>query len=310
MRANVPADKPTVEILGITDVGCVRSTNEDCFIIQPLTQEKSDLNSGSFAHLTEQGDLFLAVSDGMGGAAAGEVASSTALTSMRDHVMSQLETIGKANIDGLVELVEQGIQKANQEIYLAAQSNKNQKGMGATITALFLRKDTAYLFQIGDSRAYLMRNGNLVRITRDQSFVGHLVEMGTITEEQAARHPQRNVILQALGSNEKLKVDISFIPLCANDFLLLCTDGLYSEIQASELERMVTNGVGKLEMNTLLQNLVDRAKDAGGHDNITVIGLNCNDQFPQAEPGERPRFMAFPFLNEDNPFSRIFQIQN
>lgn len=305
----VTSQRLQVQIGGRTDVGCVRSSNEDCFIIQALNGERSELNTGSFLHDAEEGDLMLAVSDGMGGAAAGEVASSTALTCLRDHMLAHVERMGSASIEELVELVEQGVQQANQQIFEAAQANKSQKGMGATITALFLRKDTAYLFQIGDSRAYLLRTGNLVRITRDQSFVGHLVEMGTITEEQAARHPQRNVILQALGSNEKLKVDISFIPLCAGDFLLLCTDGLYSEIPARELEKSVTTSVGKEGQEALLLGLVEQAKAAGGHDNITVIGLQCNEAFPKAEAGERPRFMAFPFLKEDNPYARMFQIQ-
>lgn len=301
---------PCVEVHGLTDVGCVRSSNEDCFVIQPMNRPLAELNSKGMRHRGRDGDLFVAVSDGMGGAAAGEVASSTGLRCLCSHLLDSAQQLSNASIEEMVRIVEEGIQKANRAIFDAAQANRAQKGMGATMTALYLRDEVAYLFQIGDSRAYLYREEVFNKITRDQSFVGHLVEMGTISEEQAAKHPQRNVILQALGAADRLKVDISYISLCRGDLLILCSDGLYSEVSAKELEKKVQDlKENAYNLDHKVNCLLDMAKNAGGHDNITVVGVQCNDQFPPREPGEDPRFIPFPFLGEDNPRDQMFQIQ-
>ncbi len=311
---NKPDSKPkarSVDIVGMTDVGCVRSSNEDCFVIQPLHLDLSDLNTASLTHLSEHGDLFVGVSDGMGGAAAGEVASSTALSTIADVLINKAKMLGDCKVETMVEIVEQAVQQANKSIFEAAQANKAQKGMGATMTALYLRGDKAFCFQIGDSRAYVLRGDRFCKITRDQSFVGHLVEMGTITEEQAARHPQRNVILQAMGSADKLKVDVSFLPVCQDDLFILCTDGLYSELEAKDLEDKVKylaeNGYNLAHKVNVL---IDAAKNSGGHDNVTVVGLQFKGDYPEREPGEDPKFQPFPFTDEDNPFGKMFQIQN
>lgn len=300
-----------VDIVGMTDVGCVRTSNEDCFVIQPLAGQVSKLNTERLTHRCEESDLFVAVSDGMGGAAAGEVASSTALKTIAEVLFDKAETLRTCSVEELVDTVEEAIQMANKSIFEAAQANKAQKGMGATMTAIFLRDNIAFCFQIGDSRAYVLRGDRFAKITRDQSFVGHLVEMGTITEEQAARHPQRNVILQAMGSADKLKVDVSFLPVCQDDLFVLCTDGLYSELDAKELEEKVKdldeNGYNLAHKVNVL---IDAAKSSGGHDNVTVVGLQFNGGFPPREPGEDPKFQPFPFMEEDNPFGKMFQIQN
>lgn len=310
MNDNTQSNSLKIEVFGLTDVGCVRSSNEDCFIIQPMCQQDITLNGQGLFHELQSADMFVAVSDGMGGAAAGEVASSTGLRTLSEHLMSVADQLAEFDPEKIVTTVEHGIQEANKAIFSAAQANKAQKGMGATITALYLRRDIAYLFQIGDSRAYLMRGDVFRKITRDQSFVGHLVEMGTITEEQAARHPQRNVILQALGTGDRLKVDISFIPLCQGDCLLVCTDGLYSEFSATDLERRVkTISRDEPKMSAQIHHLIDEAKKAGGHDNITLVGIRCGEGFPAREPGEDPRFIPFPFLDDDNPTGRMFQVQ-
>ncbi|MCB1044160.1 MAG: serine/threonine-protein phosphatase [Acidobacteria bacterium] len=300
-----------VDVFGMTDVGCVRTSNEDCYVIQPLYQEPSELNTEQITHIELNGDLFVAVSDGMGGAAAGEVASSTALKTIAEVLLENESVLRESSIESMVQIVEDAIQKANASIFEAAQVNKAQKGMGATMTALYLRGQHAFCFQIGDSRAYVLRGDRFTKITRDQSFVGHLVEMGTITEEQAARHPQRNVILQAMGSADKLKVDVSYLSVCESDLFLLCTDGLYSELDTKELEEKVKylaeNGYNLAHKVNVL---IDSAKSAGGHDNVTVVGMQFNGAYPAREPGEDPKFQPFPFTEEDNPFGKMFQIQN
>ncbi len=303
-------DEPKyIQLQGSTDVGCIRSGNEDCYVIQVMSQEQEALNPTRVFEIREEGDLFAAVSDGMGGAAAGEVASQTALDTLNHYLLERHHDLEKANPAQTVQIFERGLQLANKAILEKAQQTQNRRGMGATITALYLKKDIMFIFQIGDSRAYVLRDGKLVRVTRDQSFVGHLVEMGTITEDQAMRHPQRNVILQALGTQENLKIDVSYLPLCKGDLVLLCSDGLYSEINPDQLKRRVRD-LASGDFGNLAEGLIEDAKKAGGRDNITVIGIKVKDGMPPSEPGETPRYLPFPQMEKDNPLENaqsIFQ---
>ncbi len=292
-----------IQLYGLTDVGCVRTGNEDCFIIQPMDSERQGLNPDNLFEIEPGGNLFAAVSDGMGGAVAGELASQTALTTLTHYLCDHDTALKDASPKETVGILEEGLYYANESILQKVRETNALRGMGATLTAAFIKKDIVYMLQVGDSRAYVLRDGKLIRITRDQSFVGHLVEMGTITESQAMKHPQRNVILQALGTQRQLKVDVSYLPLCRGDLVLLCSDGLYSEFLPDQLadriqavaERGLTQGLGIL---------VHEAKMAGGKDNITVIGLEINEAAPPREPGEDARYLPFPFLDEDNPFEK------
>jgi len=288
---------------GATDVGCVRSGNEDCFMIMETGKPPSDLNPSSVFQVSGGIEMFAAVSDGMGGAAAGEVASSTALITLADFVAANAQDLEKASPRETVKIMEKGVHEANQAIFAKSQEIANRRGMGATITACYLKADVLYMFQIGDSRAYVLRENRLIRVTRDQSFVGHLVEMGTITEEQAMRHPQRNVILQALGTQEKLKVDVSYLPLCKGDLVIVCSDGLYGEFLPDQLEKLVIGHMDD-ELEDIVAVLLEEAKRAGGKDNITVIGLRVSDDLPEREPGEEARYRPFYDLDRDNPLDR------
>jgi len=292
-----------IQLLGVTDVGCVRSGNEDCFIIQEMGAVRETLNPKHLFDFHGAQDLFAAVSDGMGGAAAGEVASRTALLSLVDYLDGNVADLAKATPQELVSILEGGVQTANREILKKARELRAHQGMGATITATYIKDGILYLFQIGDSRAYVLRDNKLHRISRDQSFVGHLVEMGTITEEQAMRHPQRNVILQALGTQDTLKVDVSYLPLCKDDLVLICSDGLYGEFLPEQLEQRVLDLL-KNELAEGLGNLLEAAKAAGGKDNITIIGLKVHDGAPEPEPAEEPRYIAFSNLDRDNPLDK------
>lgn len=303
-------DEPKyIQLQGLTDVGCIRNGNEDCFVIQAMSQEREPLNPTRVFEIHQEDDLFAAVSDGMGGAAAGEVASQTALETLNRYLLEHHGDLEEADSSRTVQIFERGLREANRAILEKANKTQKQRGMGATITALYLKKDIMYLFQIGDSRAYVLRNGKLVRVTRDQSFVGHLVEMGTITEAQAMRHPQRNVILQALGTQENLKIDVSYLPLCKDDLVLLCSDGLYSEFNPDQLTRRVRD-LARGDFAHLAGELIEDAKKAGGRDNITVIGIIIKTGLPPSEPGEIPRYLPFPRLEKDNPLENaqsIFQ---
>lgn len=291
-----------LEIQGLTDVGCVRAHNEDCFLIQPMNRDPLAINDSSFFQVAE-GDVFGAVSDGMGGAAAGEVASQTALSTLARFLDENRAALSQAEPEEVVDLLEAAMHAANKAIIQKANDMSDHRGMGATLTAFYLKDDVLYLFQIGDSRAYVLREGRLKRVTRDQSFVGHLVEMGTITEDQAMKHPQRNVILQAMGTQEDLKVDISYLPLCRDDLVLVCSDGLHGEFTPEQFTERVLDLTDQ-SITDFSQALLDQAKDAGGKDNITLITLRIGKDLPAREPGEEPRYLAFPKLNKDRPVDK------
>ncbi len=298
-----------LDIFGITDVGCVRSGNEDCFLIQPLSGSRNELNKTTAVDQLPDKGLFAAVSDGMGGAAAGEVASSMTLVKTMDFLYEKLLQEEEHKPDDVVSKIESGIQYANQQVANTAMNNYKQRGMGATLTAMMMLGDVAYFFQVGDSRAFVFRDGAFCPVTRDQSFVGQLLEMGTITPQQAARHPQRNVILQALGTQDVLKVDISFLPLCKGDRIILCSDGLHSELDEALLYETIQKGVQNLDsIEQIVQSLLTEAKKSGGQDNITIIGLHLKDGYPPRQPGEDPALLPYPFLEMDNPMSKVFKI--
>ena len=294
----------TIQLLGMTDVGCVRTGNEDCYIIQPMAGELGELNPPDLLELVKGQDFFAAVSDGMGGAVAGELASRTGLIGMSEFLHEKSGALVKAEPEATVNLLERGLHVANERILQKVQETQSLKGMGATMTAVYLKQDILYLLQVGDSRAYVLREKKFVRVTRDQSFVGHLVEMGTISEAQAMKHPRRNVILQAMGTQQELKVDVSFLPLCRDDLVLICSDGLYSEFLPDELAEQVRAVAAADDLKQGLTDLVQRAKDAGGKDNITVIAIKVNQAAPDREPGEEPKYRPFPYQGMDNPLEK------
>ena len=293
----------SIQIQGVTDVGRVRDGNEDCFIIQPMGSANESLNPSQHFEVKSGEDVFMAVSDGMGGAAAGEVASQTGLQTMNEYILGIADDLKQSEPEAIAIALEESARLANEAIRKKALAVRSRRGMGATVTAAYLKNDILYLLQVGDSRAYVLRENKLIRVTRDQSFVGHLVEMGTITEAQAMRHPQRSVILQALGTQDSLKADVSFLPLCRGDQVIICSDGLYSDILPEQLEEEVLKSKDG-SIDSLVNFLVDTANDAGGKDNITVIVMNVNDAAPAREPGENPAYQPFPFLNRDHPLEK------
>lgn len=298
-----------IQIQGLTDVGCVRTGNEDSFIVQPMGKDQESLNPSNLFEVSGEDDLFLAVSDGMGGAAAGEVASQTGISVLSEFLTNKYPELKGAEPSQAVAILTGGVHKANRSILEKAREIRSRRGMGATMTAVYVKENVMYLLQVGDSRAYVLRDGKLVRITKDQSFVGHLVEMGTITEVQAMNHPQRSVILQALGTQEKVKPDISYLPLCKGDLVLVCSDGLYSEFLPEKLEEHIL-ALSQDDLTFDVKHLIDLAKEAGGKDNITVIGMKVHQSAPIREPGEDPVYLPFPQLDKDNPLEdsqSIFQ---
>ncbi len=241
-----------------SDVGCVRPHNEDSYLVQsPL----------------------FCVCDGMGGHAAGEVASSIAV-----------ETIAKmAPHEADPARLAASVEAANAAIIEAAANGLGKAGMGCTATAAYVEGNTIAIAHVGDSRAYLLHEGTLIRVTRDHSYVEELVDAGEITADEARVHPNRSVITRALGSDPAMYADHFAVAIEEGDRLILCSDGLSSMIPDSDIENIATQSS---TAQICVDNLVDAALAAGGSDNVTVIAVDVVDDGRIRELGEKRRRIA------------------
>lgn len=268
------SDHPTINLAlyAQTDVGMVRSGNEDNFLILDLSSGKSWSANEEEPHelLTyAQGyyGTLLAVSDGMGGALAGEVASRIAVETVRDRML-QLQAHDAYKQVPFAERLRLAVEEANSIIHTDGQTNQSHRGLGATFTAVAANGTDLYFAQVGDSRAHLIRRGKIYRVTKDQSLVQQLIDAGQITEEEAETHSYRNVILQALGAHNNVNVEVNSVPLCQLDTLVLCSDGLSGKMHADEIARIVHEAS---DFKSACQSLISLANERGGEDNITVV---------------------------------------
>jgi PPM family protein phosphatase len=228
-----------------TDTGRQRQANEDSYYAKaPL----------------------FAVADGMGGAQAGEVASRIAAGAFER---------GPRNVDATAEgQLEEIAQKANREIHRLAQEDSSRAGMGTTLTAAMLRDDEVAFGHVGDSRAYLLRDGHLKRLTKDHSLVEELRRQGRLTEEQAEEHPQRSIITRALGPEPSVNVDTMTFPARDGDVFLLCSDGLTTMVSDEEIRGILVNSKN---LRAAVNRLVEAANRGGGRDNITAVAFRVTD---------------------------------
>ena len=257
-----------VHVFGKTDVGRTREHNEDAFVIADLTRNDASLQPSVRTHrVGEKGTLFM-VADGMGGAAAGEIASQMATEIVLKEFRENWIPVQQASTEAFARCLKQAAQKANATIHGYATSHQEYRGMGTTATIAGLLADTLYLAQVGDSRGYLVREGVVKQITKDQSLMQKLIEAGELTEEEAAQSERRNIILQALGPEANIKVDLTFQRLRRGDTLVLCSDGLSGQIKRDDIARVVTE---EKDLVAACRRLIELANDAGGPDNITVI---------------------------------------
>jgi serine/threonine protein phosphatase PrpC len=242
-----------------SDVGRVRTNNEDAFNVTDLATGASldPGRDGGSIDVRDKGVL-LALSDGMGGHQAGEVASALVLDSLR----AAMQTGASGSIEAKIEAA---VQRANADVARAARENRS--GMGATLTAVFIGGVDAYVAEVGDSRAYLLRGGRLRQITRDQSLVQVLVDKGLLSKEDAKVSPHKNVILQAMGLAEDVRVAIARLHLRRGDRLLLCSDGVSNSLSDDELREILGGG----DAAVVCQRLIDRGNERGGEDNLTAI---------------------------------------
>lgn len=254
--------------VGMTDVGRVREHNEDNFLAVDLGTDKRASSGQAFSGPLLQRGLSLVVADGMGGAAAGEVASQMAVDTLHE-AFKAADLGGTVRVEpDVIGLLETAINRANESIFRKGQESKEHQGMGTTLTASVVLGDSLYLSQVGDSRGYILRKGKLVQMTRDQSLIGQLIEEGTLTEEQAEKLGGKNIILQALGVEESLKIDSKRYEILRDDVLLLCSDGLTGMVTDEEIEQIL---VGEPDLGKAVRKLIDAANEGGGKDNITCI---------------------------------------
>lgn len=255
---------PEVFVSMRTDTGCVREANEDCGRV---------FESGDPARVAGRG-LLAVVADGMGGHAAGEVASRMAVEAISDVYYRGRGEAAAA--------LKRAFAEANRRIFAAAQGDAELRGMGTTATALALLNGTAVMAHVGDSRLYLLRGGEMYLLTEDHSAVMEMVKLGVITPEQARTHADKNVILRALGTNPEVEISTwdEPLPVRAGDQFLLSSDGLHDLVEDAQIKATALAAPGPHEA---CERLVALARERGGHDNITVgiVSLSA--------PGRRPR---------------------
>lgn len=253
-----------VEVAGESDIGLVRRRNEDVCLIGDLSQNSYEHSKLHRLQIREVG-LLLSVFDGMGGALAGDKASRMASEALLQEMSAQAYHKGH----DLREPLARAIAAANHQIWMAGQQNPKCAGMGTTITSVALVDETMVVGHVGDSRAYLLRQGKLVQLTDDQSLYNKLLAAGKITREEAVHYEHVNVILQALGVCEDIEPFFAQVRLKDGDLLLLCTDGLTALVPDNDIQDVLQEQGSDLE--AAAQRLLKLAREQGGHDNATAV---------------------------------------
>jgi serine/threonine protein phosphatase PrpC len=265
-----------VKVFGRSDNGRVRQKNEDAFVIADLMQSvpiHSMLEPIALA--VDSRGVLLAVSDGMGGAQAGDVASALTLRSLRMEMPAGEGGSAEAALTASVE-------KANERVWDTA-TNTGREGMGATLTAVLIHGRRAYVAEVGDSRAYVLRGSRFVQLTRDQSYVQNLIDSGTLTREQAESFQYRNIIMQAIGTDPSVVVALNRFTLRRGDRILLCSDGLSGKVKDEEMRSVL---IATASLDTACLQLIEVANCRGGEDNITVVLAEMEGEGLPALAGE------------------------
>jgi protein phosphatase len=257
-----------VSVFGKTDVGMNRAHNEDSFLVADLTAQKASLLPEVRRHeIGARGTLFM-VADGMGGAAAGEVASEMATQVIYEHLLHRWVPDKDGSPQQFAFRLREAVEEANSKIHAYAKEHPENRGMGTTVTAVGVLANHIYLTQVGDSRAYLIRRGKAIQLTKDQSLMQRLVDAGELTEEEAERSERKNIILQALGPEGRVRVDLTYQRISRGDVILLCSDGLSGPVSNEELASAVSDNEDLVKVTS---DLITLANERGGPDNITVI---------------------------------------
>ena len=269
----------TVEVHATSHIGRVRKGNEDNYLLLNVANAKawtSDQPDGEFVVESQQFEIddsgvVMAVSDGMGGALAGEVASTMAVETVSEKLLDITGDEPVTPETGDHQLINKLYDATVFANYLIHQQGRDPQyqGMGATFTGLGVTPNAADIIQVGDSRAYLVRKGMIYQVTKDQSLVQQLIDAQQISVEEAETHTLKNVILQALGAQNEIYPVSARVKPCRDDVFLLCSDGLSNKVAAGEMQQIVVDHMGELQK--ACAQLVKIANDNGGEDNITVV---------------------------------------
>ncbi len=265
-----------VEAFGLSDTGHVRANNEDHFLIARIGRYfesvLTSLPAGDVPARTEEAGYALVVADGMGGHAAGELASRLTIREMVRLALAMPDWIVRLDTHTTAQATErsqQRILKAHDAVVAEGRRDPEQRGMGSTVTAARNLGRVLQVAHVGDSRAYLWRAGALTRLTRDHTYVQMLVDSGRLSREAAAQSPSRHVLVNAVGgANDDVYVDVQHLPLDRGDRVLLCSDGLSDLVDDAAIEAVLSAAASAEQACRVL---VDRALAAGGRDNVTVV---------------------------------------
>jgi serine/threonine protein phosphatase PrpC len=280
-----------VSVFGKTDLGRTREHNEDTFLVADLSTGNASLQAEVRSHeIGPRGSLFM-VADGMGGAAAGELASAMAADLIHHHMATAWAGDSPATAARFAYRMKEAVELANGQIYSYAREHPEVRGMGTTVTAAGVFGSDLYLTQIGDSRAYLVRGPEAIQLTKDQSLMQRLVDAGELTEDEAEQSERRNIILQALGPDPRVKVDLTYQSIRRGDILILCSDGLSGLVRREEFASLARQHP---EPPALCSALIDLANARGGPDNITVVTARFDGGgLPEADGAEGVGYQAY-----------------
>ena len=232
-----------------SDVGRVREINEDSFYISDSLDEVQ---------------IYM-LADGMGGYKGGEIASKLAIQSAKNYIENNFKQIEKDK-DSIIQLVGSSVEYANMVVYEKSKEDKELEGMGTTLEICLIYNNKVYIGHVGDSRIYRIRKEFTRKLTQDHSYVQKLVKDGTITKEEAMHHPQKNMLMKALGCNAFVEPDVMVKGFLKEDILIMCSDGLTNLVSQEEIFKEA-----KKDIEQAPKELVDKANNNGGYDNITVV---------------------------------------
>ena len=233
-----------------------------------------DINQDAFYYIEDKELPIFIVADGMGGHKAGEVASNLAISTVVRHYEACREKIVNREMF-IPQFLNEAVELANDNLIEEARSDDELKGMGTTVTMCLVLDGEMYIGHVGDSRAYLLRDEELIQITQDHSLVGELLRIGSITKDEAVNHPKKNIITRALGSDSKIKVDVFTRELRRDDRIILCTDGLTNMVSEEEILKVILTDKNP---SAICSTLVNISNEAGGIDNTTIMIIKAKEE--------------------------------
>jgi PPM family protein phosphatase len=268
-----------VRVAANSHAGRVRATNEDSFLVADLSMPMVSPQESRWAGRIDlgAGGALIAVADGMGGHDSGEIASAMSLVLLHRALLTRQREADATRLFDAVDDAHQGVRKE------AAAKASN---MGTTLTAIEVRGPRVYVAEVGDSRAYLLRDGVMTQLTKDQSFVQTLVDAGVLSSDDDSALPMRNVILQALGKTPNLRVELGRLDLRYRDCMLLCSDGLHGLLSTEEMRSVI---LASPDLQIAAQVLVEQACERGAPDNVTAVLVGFGGDLPPVRPGEAPK---------------------